>query len=147
MAELLSYFKKKTMLQKAMNLKKKHNLEPIQGNKFSVPDVDDLWQMSSDVNINLGNDNDDKSSILNTLMVANQDRFEHFVAQNPESVLPVNIDVDLKIESDPLNDQVVSNPISPSDSIKEIDTSVLWTEVAKKGKSRSKCRSRKEKNR
>jgi hypothetical protein len=53
-----------------MNLKKKHNLEPIKGNKFSILDVDDLCQMASDVNINIGNDNNDKSSILNTLIVA-----------------------------------------------------------------------------
>jgi hypothetical protein len=67
------------------------------------------------------------------------------VAQNPESVLLVNLDVDLKIESDPLNGQVVSSPVSPSDSTKETDTLVLWTEVVRKGKNRSKCRSRKEK--
>jgi hypothetical protein len=87
----------------------------------------------------------DKSSILNTLIVADQGRFEHFVAKNPESVLPVNLDVDLEIEYDPLNGQVVSSLVSPSDSIKETDTSVLWTEVVRKGKNRSKCRSRKEK--
>jgi hypothetical protein len=90
-------------------------------------------------------EHNDKSSILNTLIVADQGRYEHFVAKNPESVLPVNLDVDLEIESDPLNCQVVSSHVSPSDSIKETDTSVLWTEVVRKGKNRSKCRSRKEK--
>jgi hypothetical protein len=132
-------------MQKAMNLKKKQNLEPIEGNKFSVLDVDDLCQMANDVNINIGNDNKDKSSILNTLIVAEQDRFEQFVAQNHESVLLVNLDVNLKIESGPLNGQEVSSPVFPVDSIKETDTSELWTEVVRRGKNRSKCRSRKEK--
>jgi hypothetical protein len=90
-------------------------------------------------------EHNDKSSILNTLIVADQGRYEHFVAKNPESVLPVNLDVDLEIESDPLNGQVVSSHVSPSDSIKETDTSVLWTEVVRKGKNRSKCRNRKKK--
>jgi hypothetical protein len=131
-----------TVMQKAMNMKKKQNLEPVKGNKFFVLDVDDWCQMASDVNINIGNDNKDKSSILNTLIVADQDRFERFVAQNPESVLPVNLDVDLEVESDPLNGQVASSPVSPSDSIKETNTSELWTEVVRKGKNRSMCRTR-----
>jgi hypothetical protein len=105
----------KTVLQKAINLKKKQNLEPVKGNKFFALDIDDLCQMASDVNINIGNDNKDKSSILNTLIATDHDRFEHFVAQNPESILLVNLDVDLEIEFDPLNGQVVSSHVSPFD--------------------------------
>jgi hypothetical protein len=67
------------------------------------------------------------------------------VGLNPGTVLPVNLDVSLDLDVEPLEGQIIVNPVSPCTSIKEADTSELWTEVVKRGENRSKTRSRKEK--
>jgi hypothetical protein len=67
------------------------------------------------------------------------------VGLNPGTVLPVNLDVSLDLDAEPLEGHIIVNLVSPCTSIKEADTSELWTEVVRRGENRSKTRSRKEK--
>jgi hypothetical protein len=57
-----------SMMQKAMELKKKKNLEHIKGNKIDTLQFDDLNKISCDVNIKVGNDKYDKTSIIDNLI-------------------------------------------------------------------------------
>jgi hypothetical protein len=52
------------MLERAVNLKKKRNLEPTKGNRFISLQVDDLSQMAKDVNIKVDSEGSDQDSIL-----------------------------------------------------------------------------------
>jgi hypothetical protein len=132
------------MLERAMDPKKKRNLKPMKGNRFLALQTDDLSQLARDINIDVENNNE--ASFLNELLKADQGRYEDFVAQNPESVLPVHLDVDQVLCAEPLEGQAADTTIFPTVSIKEPESSVLWMEAVRKGRNRSKNLSRKEKN-
>jgi hypothetical protein len=90
------------MLERAMNLKKKRNTEPTKCNRFLALQIDDLSQMAKDVNIKVDSEGSSKDNIFNKMLIADQDRFEGFVEQNPENVLPVHLDIDHDVGSGPL---------------------------------------------
>jgi hypothetical protein len=56
------------MMQKAMEMKREKNLEPMKGNKFDILQFDDLNQISCDVNIKVGSDKYDKLGIIDNLI-------------------------------------------------------------------------------
>jgi hypothetical protein len=68
-----------TMMQKAIELKKKKNLEPLKGNIFAPLQCDDLDVMSMDINIKVGLDKSDKFKILNNMIYDEESRVEQFV--------------------------------------------------------------------
>jgi hypothetical protein len=51
----------RTVLQKAMQIKKKKNLEGIKGNSFAILQIDYLNQIAQDASIETGCDNDDNA--------------------------------------------------------------------------------------
>jgi hypothetical protein len=133
-----------SMLQKAMNLKKKKNLEPLKGNSFAPLQAESLSILSRDINIKIGNDLHDNESIIDNLIKAEQKRYNDFVGENPEVLLPTSIDLDIEVVRDPLKGQERPNISSPN-SMKETNTADLWTEVVRKGRNRAKTKSRSDK--
>jgi hypothetical protein len=59
------------MMQKAMQLKQKKNLDFLKGNSFTVLDVDYLNQCAAGVGVELGNNPDDANLIINKLIRGN----------------------------------------------------------------------------
>jgi hypothetical protein len=91
-----------SMLQKAMELKQKKNLDQNKGNSFSVLHNDTLNNTAVDVNMKIGNDVNDKNRIIDILVQSEKDNYEHFVEENPDILLPTDIDVQVSLESDRL---------------------------------------------
>jgi hypothetical protein len=96
------------MLERAMNLKKKRNLEPTKGNRFLALKIDDLSQMAKDVNIKVVNEGSGQDNLFNKMLIADHDRFEGFAEHNPKSILPVNLDIDQSVCLVPLEGQDVA---------------------------------------
>jgi hypothetical protein len=159
------------ILKKAMELKKKKNLEFMQGKPFATLHPESLSQFVVDVNLKLGANCAKREFIINNLMVDEHKSFNDFVEENPEIVLPIDLDLEsgtnnlmvhegkpfddfvevnretvllteLDLESDILmvvKENVVSNTgKSPIPSFKDEASPPLWTEVVRKGKSRSR---------
>jgi hypothetical protein len=57
-----------SMLQKAMELKQKKNLDSLKGNSFTTLNVDYLNQIAHDVNINVGDIASDSIEIIDNLI-------------------------------------------------------------------------------
>jgi hypothetical protein len=71
------------ILQRAMELKKKKNLEPVKGNHFTSLHPDMLNQMAIDVNLKFGENSDEANFIINNLVTIEQDAYDSFVKENP----------------------------------------------------------------
>jgi hypothetical protein len=135
-----------SMLQKDMKLEHKKNLDPIKGNPFAALSYDSLNQITRDASIKIGFDDAKNCMLLDNLVKYDKEQYEHFVGENHESLLLDNLDTEFKLASGLIEghpDHVIEN--TPTDSIKESDTSKLWTEVVKRGKRKNKTRSRSEK--
>jgi hypothetical protein len=81
-----------SMMQKAIELKKMKNLEPVKGNKSPPLQYDELNQISKDIKIKIGHDKYDSTNIINGMIDSKNKRCEQFVRDNTELVLPVNLD-------------------------------------------------------
>jgi hypothetical protein len=79
--------------QRSMKLKKKRNMEPVKGNKFVVLQFPELNQISKDVDIKIGHDKSDSITIINDTIEYETRRCEKFARDNPEIMLPMNLDV------------------------------------------------------
>jgi hypothetical protein len=130
------------MMQKAMNLKKKKNLGSMIGNRFAPLQIESLNLLSKDVNIKIGNDVNEEEGIIRKLVDEEHIKYDEFVGENPEVLLPANIDIDLGIVNSPLKGQDDVIVASPNTSIKEANSSELWIEVVRKGKNRAKAKSK-----
>jgi hypothetical protein len=146
-----------TMLQEAMRIKKKKNLEPLKGNSFAPLQSDELNALAMDINIKVGRNDSENSNILNKMVSSEIIKSDRFAGQNPEVLLPTDLDIDLICdnighvllnESDHLTSiNVVKELIgvSPPCSIKEPNSSELWTDVVRKGRRKGKNRIRNDK--
>jgi hypothetical protein len=82
------------MLQKAMKLKQKNNLEPLKCNSFASLHTDSLQQLAKDVKIQLGGDSLEAQSIVDKLVVDEIGNVNRFVEENPEILLPVDLETE-----------------------------------------------------
>jgi hypothetical protein len=160
-----------SMMQKAMELKRKRNLEPVKGNRFAALQLPELNQISKDIDIKIGHDKSDSMNILNDMIESEARRCEQFARDNPKIMLAVNLDVCNINESDeglvqdvgfenindlePVNENldvcninqtgngaVQGYLASPQCFLKEPSSSELWTEVVRRGKPSGKARGR-----
>jgi hypothetical protein len=108
-----------------MDLKKK-NLDPIKGNPFAALSLDSLNQIAKDVSISIGMDEDENHRLIDNLVKSDREQYENFVNENPETLLPENLDNEIVYLDGPLEGQpasVVEN--TPDVSLKENDTAKL----------------------
>jgi hypothetical protein len=75
-----------SMMQKAMKLNKKKNLDSLKGNPFSVLQSNTLNQIAADIDI--GIDENECNRIIDNLV-----ENEIFVEENPEVLLPTDLDI------------------------------------------------------
>jgi hypothetical protein len=130
------------MLQRAMDLKQKKNLDHNRGNSFSVLQNDTLNNIATDINVKIGKDKRDKDRIINILVQSERDNVGHFVEENSDILLPTDIDLQDSLGGESLKDsEGLTIQTTPEGSIKELET-LLWTEVDRKGKNRNKTKSR-----
>jgi hypothetical protein len=68
-----------TVLHKAMNLKKKKNLEPLKGNRFAPPppQADSLYVLPFVVNIKIGQDAHDNAGIIENMIKYDQVKYDN----------------------------------------------------------------------
>jgi hypothetical protein len=130
------------MLQRAMDLKQKKNLDHNRGNSFSVLQNDTLNNIATDINVKIVKDKRDKDRIINILVQSERDNVGHFVEENSDILLPTDIDLQDSLGGESLKDsEGLTIQTTPEGSIKELET-LLWTEVDRKGKNRNKTKSR-----
>jgi hypothetical protein len=127
------------VLQRAMKLKQKKNLEHVKGNPFDSLQFEKLNQIAKDIHINFGKDSDENKFIISNLIEEEQQCFNTFAEENPEVLLPNNIDfetdsIDIPVNGSELEDKVMT----PDDSVKEPESSPSWTKVVRKGETRSR---------
>jgi hypothetical protein len=130
------------VLQKAMQIKKRKNLEVVKGNFFSILQSDYLNQVAHDANIKIDWDNDENSRLINNLKNEESLKQSKFVIENPDMLLPMNLDFEVEIQ-DALTPFDIDSPekvSTPTDAGIEPDTSALWTEVVRKGRKRNKTK-------
>jgi hypothetical protein len=74
------------------------------------------------------------------------EKYNQFTEDNIEVILPVNMEVDNEITSDSIKEVVVHvEDLTPKDSLKESNTSLLWTEVVRRDKNKNKTKGRNDK--
>jgi hypothetical protein len=79
-------------------------------------------------------------------MKDDNEKYNQFTEDNIEVILPVNMEVDNEITSDSIKEVVVHvEDLTPKDSLKESNTSLLWTEVVRRDKNKNKTKSRNDK--
>jgi hypothetical protein len=86
-----------TMLQKAMNIKQKKNLEVVKGNSFSVLQTEYLNQVAHDADIKIGCDSDDNSRLIDSLKNEEGLKYNKFVNDNPDMALHANLDIEIEM--------------------------------------------------
>lgn len=121
-----------TVMQKAMSLNQEKNLEvqPVKGNYFAALDNDYLNQISKDVNIYFGNNSLEHEKIVDDIRQQEIENFNSFANENPDILLPANLEFTYGNEN-----------LTPDLILKEegrTPPKESWTEVVRKGKSRSK---------
>jgi hypothetical protein len=128
-----------------MDLKRKKNLEPLKGNKFSILHADSIEQLASDVRIQLGCDESESEKCMSRMIENDKKKYEDFVEQNPDMLLPTNVEANICIEeygsmgqSGVLNSQTELQ--TPIGSLEDPSASPLWTEVVRRGKSKTRSR-------
>jgi hypothetical protein len=100
------------MMQKAMNLKQKKNVEPLKGNSFASLHIDSLHQLAKDVNLHLGVDSCEAQSIISKLIGEEVENVNKFVEENPEILLPTNLEIDHAAE------KIVEQALMTDDQLK-----------------------------
>jgi hypothetical protein len=65
-----------SMLQKAIELKKKKDLEPVKGNKFAALQYDELNQISNDIDVKIVQDKSDSINIIDDMIESENKRCE-----------------------------------------------------------------------
>jgi hypothetical protein len=79
-------------------------------------------------------------------MKDDNEKYNQFTEDNIEVILPVNMEVDNEITSDSIKEvEVHVEDLTPKDSLKESNTSLLWTEVVRRDKNKNKTKSRNDK--
>jgi hypothetical protein len=125
------------ILQKAMELKKKKDLELFKGNPVAVLHTDYLNQYAVDVDVILGNYEVEATEVINNFVNNEIECFDRFVEQNPEVLLPCNLDLDLVgDENKTENEQCVEH--IPDRSFKDPSPNLTWSDEVKKGKGKNR---------
>jgi hypothetical protein len=97
------------MLQKAMELKQRRNLEPIKGNSFAVLHVESLNQIAEGANIKIDSSKEDNTRIINKLINLEQEQYDIFVDEHPETLLPSKLEVGIECQKDPSTSSDILN--------------------------------------
>jgi hypothetical protein len=122
-----------SMLQKAMELKKKKNLESMRGNSFSALQAENLAKIADDINLLVGSDIAESSRIIDNLIEVEKQNFDQFVGDHLDVMLPTNLDVCCNYPEVVNNQENVENIGIPANSLKEDKLSPSWTEVVRRG--------------
>jgi hypothetical protein len=147
------------MLQRAMELKKRKNLEPLKGYSFAALQYENLQQLAMDVNLKLGTNAIEANSLVDYLVKEEKQNYKKFIGENSEILLPVNLDEDTDLlnsrnnenynqpdasstENSFKGDNTLGVELTPVRSVKDHGTSPLWSEVVRKGKNRKKANGR-----
>jgi hypothetical protein len=131
-----------SMLQKAMDLKKKRNLEPFKVNPFFVLQYTNLNQIAIDASVSLGEPVAENINLIDNLVNVDREQYNKFVSENPEVNLPASLENVFEQLKEPIKEVVVHDIVNtPEVSIKRTEDEVPWTEVVRRGANRIKSKS------
>jgi hypothetical protein len=125
------------ILKKAMDLKKR-NLESVQGNPFATLQFENLNHIAVDVNLRFGSDSTESEYIINNLIKEDQQSYVKFVGENPETLLPIDLDLESDLGFANKEAENAKDCDSPAPSVKDEESPPLWTEVVRRGKTKSR---------
>lgn len=125
----------RTMLQKAADLKSYKNLEiphaKAPGNSFHGMNTDYLALLANKVDIKVGVDTQNIVDNINALKNDETVRCFNFDNDNPEYVLPVNLDIKLEAATDSnTTSDLLENDITQSRAENKKET---WSQIVQKG--------------
>jgi hypothetical protein len=83
------------VMERAMELKKKKNLEHVRGNPFASLQFDNLINIVKDVNLKSGNSSNEARIIIDDLILDEQCGYDNFIESNPDTLLPPDLEVDI----------------------------------------------------
>jgi hypothetical protein len=110
----------------------------MKGISFASLNVDYLNQVARDTNVRIGCDNDKLARLINNIIAEEKLQYDQFVGENPDIVLPSNLDVDMVSVESVQESTLHRESSTPTETFKVSDLSTPWTEVVRKGKSRNK---------
>lgn len=66
--------------------------------------------------------------------------FDRFVGENPEILLPANLDIEVEnVQEGGVDEKMLEKELhTPEESIKDSDPSLKWSEVVRRGKTKSR---------
>jgi hypothetical protein len=124
-------------------------LETKHGNSFAALSLENLQQLSKDVNLKFGNDLHDASDIVRCLVNNEVKNFEKSVGENPGILLPANLDLQAHMDNHEvenndsqvddlrhngsLKENIIDNVVeTPAGTLEDPETSPLWAEVVRR---------------
>jgi hypothetical protein len=113
-------------------------LEFMQGNRFATQQFEILNQIVVDVNLKFGKDSIESEYMINNLIKEDRQSFDRFVEENPETLLPTKLDLESDLGFANKEGENAKNCNSHVPSVKDDESPPLWTEVVRKGKTKSR---------
>jgi hypothetical protein len=93
--------------------------------------------------LTLGNNPDDAILTVNNMIREEEKTFDNFVEQNPEVLLPDNLEVNVVDCGEPVELSRHVKHETPERSFEDQATAQAWTEVVKKGRNKTRSKSEK----
>jgi hypothetical protein len=116
-------------------------LEAGKGNSFAGLMPENLEKLTSDMNLHVSLDKTDSKKEIASLIDRENLCYKMFVESHPEVMLPASLDdhvVEPVLVDNQESDSLNVNIHTPELSFKEAAASPPWTEVVRRGKTRSK---------
>jgi hypothetical protein len=79
------------MMQKAMELKKRKNLEPIKGNPFSTLSIENFENLTDVLKLHVSLDKAEPKEVIESLIDRERKGYEIFVDNHPKVTLPIRV--------------------------------------------------------
>jgi hypothetical protein len=101
-------------MERAKQYKMKQNLEipkTFKGNSFAVLDTCTLSDACNVVDVTIGNNIDEEKMIITDLVNMEYERSFHFAKNNPEVVLPLNLDINTNDLSVPSSNDIATGKV------------------------------------
>jgi hypothetical protein len=130
-----------SMLQKAMELKKRKIMEPIKGNPFAALSIENFEQLTVAMKLQVRSGRAESRNVIESLVGREKEGYETFVDNHPEVILPATLDIQergLDMRGTNKNDLANGEVSTPMQSIKDDESSLSWTDVVRRGKTRSR---------
>lgn len=75
-------------------------MEEVKGNSFTAMQIDYLNQIAQDASIKIECDNEENVRLIDNLVKEEKNKQNQFLDENPDVMLPVNLDVEIDLQGE-----------------------------------------------